>query len=659
MNLTRQPFASKYRTTYKKLMLGSAILTALALSACGSTPVQQDSQAPKLSSGNIESYLEDTAKTDGSEKVTRQLNAAEYFLKNNDLVRAHLQADSIDQSQANEHQYLRLALLRGNIALKDGEPYLAQRYWFDSRLDQIQASTAKQQEQQIELFDRRASLMFDQANYLQAFEQRLKLDQLLKNDEARAQLNHDLLWEYLAELPQSELSELAKTETDSTKVGWYSLAALSKSNGANFRQQIIDINHWRSIWPDHPANHLLPADLQLILQLVDAQAQQLAVLLPLSGKLASIGAAIREGVLAAYYNDLSDAYSLPEIRFYDTNEQDVNSVYDQAVSEGAELVIGPLSKDKLRALSARSELPVTTFALNAINDKAVDIDATAEQTLLNSDAPPAQTSPENTSARSGQADLFQFSLSIESEAQQIALKAWRDGHRRAMILVPDNTWGGRGANAFSQKWEELGGAVLVQQSYRDKRNYSNLVETAVGLKTSKQRRSEIQNFLGQSFEFEPRRRKDIDFIFMLARPTQARQLIPLLSYHYAGDIPVYASSQVYEGPNRKGLADLNGLRFSTMPWFLDSKLAERRAIAAYGDNSPALQQFYALGVDAYHIYPRLEQLKQIRQAQFYGSTGKLSVNQDLHIVRQQSFGEIQQGRAIELKIENKDQGFEQ
>ena len=67
-------------------------------------------------------------------------------------------------------------------------------------------------------------------------------------------------------------------------------------------------------------------------------------------------------------------------------------------------------------------------------------------------------------------------------------------------------------------------------------------------------------------ESRPRRRQDFDGIFLLAPdPDTARRLRPLLVYHYAGDIPVYASSAVVNDQGKTQNRDLNGLIVLEIP----------------------------------------------------------------------------------------------
>lgn len=637
----------------------TAILTLTMLlsllSACGSAPVKQESETKSvLTLENVEVYI---AKRDGftaNEIAARQITAADFLLSKDKLDRAHQVIDSVDTSQlapADEAHYL---LVKAKVALREGEPYIAQRFLFNSRADQIDPETDS--DIAIAFYDLRAQLKFDQGNFIESVNERLKLSPYLQEDELSLQLSHDLIWEALAEIPTDTLYDKAKTERNPIKEGWYSLAALSKSNGANFRQQIVDIEKWQQIWPDHPANKLLPADLQLILQLADQQALNIAVLLPLSGNVGSFGNAIREGIMAAYYSDVSAQNITPSIQFYDTTDQDINTVFDQALARGAELVIGPLSKENVATITKREYLPVPVLALNLYDDEAADSAAILKEPT-ETGAPDIQESKQASDDKginifaklSTPKDIFYFSLAIESEAEQVAQRAWRDGHRRALIIAPSSTWGDRGSEAFSQAWLELGGELVDDKRYKDQRSFSSLVEDAVGVDESKTRKRELQRLLGSKLEFEPRRRKDIDFVFMLAYPSQARQFLPLLAYHYASDIPVYSTGHAYSEDRNNNLSDLNGLRFSSMPWYFESTLEERRAIQAFGDNLAAFQSLYAMGIDAYHIYPRLEQLKLIRQAQFYGTTGKLRVATGNVIERTQNWAEIKRGIAVELK----------
>ncbi|NIW24215.1 MAG: penicillin-binding protein activator, partial [Gammaproteobacteria bacterium] len=73
---------------------------------------------------------------------------------------------------------------------------------------------------------------------------------------------------------------------------------------------------------------------------------------------------------------------------------------------------------------------------------------------------------------------------------------------------------------------------------------------------------------GLPIEFEPRRRQDVDMIFFAADPGAARLLAPQFRFHFAGDLPTYATSEIYEAAARGSDPDLNGVIFADIPWLL-------------------------------------------------------------------------------------------
>src|SRR5690606_4978343 len=104
---------------------------------------------------------------------------------------------------------------------------------------------------------------------------------------------------------------------------------------------------------------------------------------------------------------------LPEVRQYDTNE-DIIQAYQQAVAEGAELVIGPVEKEKVTELSLMPSLPVPILSLNYPDSAPIE--------------------PKG---------FYQFGLALEDEARQVARQAYSEGHRQAMVIIPEQEWSER------------------------------------------------------------------------------------------------------------------------------------------------------------------------------------------------------------------------
>ena len=618
---------------------------------CGSTPAKNDLATDDLrkviSVVELPDYLLEADKAEEPTRSIMLLNAARSMSTHEKYDWARNTLNQLNLHSSAAPIQAEFFVLHGLINVRSGDPYLAQHFLFAQELTDVLPQLPIKLA--IEARELRATLLFDLAEYDASIQERLILSKLLKSDQDYLDLNRDLIWQTLMELPMTKLQDISQRASDDLTLGWYSLAALAKNNQSNIQAQLHDVDKWILLWPEHPASSNLPADLQLLKQLAGDQAQRIAVLLPLSGRLAAASAAIRDGILASFYESTRQTNMSPNIQFYDTNDRDINLVYDQAVTNGAELIIGPLSKNNIALLAKRAELPVNTLALNNLNYGNNE----QEKSIAFQPEPPIEVtetdSNETTAKTSPPRKLYQFGLSVEEEVDQIAERAWRDGHRRAMIIVPNRAAGQRSADQFVQSWQAIGGEIIGNFRYADQKEYSQLIENAVQVAQSKQRYRDLRQTLGKSMEFEPRRRQDIDCIFLVSRPEEARQLKPILAFHYAGAIPVYATSDIFNGESEsKANNDINGIRFTSLPWFFDGESNEKKSISAYTNNTPTYQQLYAFGVDAYRLYPRLEQLKKIKQAHFYGATGRLSVNENNIIERQQIWAEFKLGRALIL-----------
>ncbi len=592
------------------------------LPACQGNPTrtgEADSSRSRATTtvGDVETLLAKANQAPPQAKANWLLQAAQEAIDLGDLAWARRIITNLATQSNNSlspEAKARLALVKSRLTASEG--------LYPAALDYLSTPQLLQQRQQLPselaraISQFRARLLFDMGQYAASAEERVLLHDLLSADAAASEENNQLLWRALMAIPQAELEHFAQITENRDLRGWYQLAAVSKDTQSNLREQLAQLDRWALNWPDHPASVKLPGDLQLLQQSLSEQPQQVALLLPFSGKLRGAAEAVRDGFMAAYYSVPQTEASHPRLRFYDTEQADINSLYDQAVADGAQLVIGPLAKEDLQELALRPGLPVPTLALNTIDN-------------------PLGVVP----------NLFQFGLGVEDEAHIAADRAWRDGHRRAMVFAPDSTLGRRSVDAFVQRWRALGGDLLGDYRFTGSGDYSKIVKQAMLLDQSEKRARDLRALVG-NVEFEPRRRQDVDMIFLAAQPSQARLLKPTLAFHYAADVPVYATSHVYTGFSDPKLdQDLNGIKFSTLPWYFERQSPEKKALGQFADSSPNLQPLYALGVDCFHLYPRLKQLAAVHEANFYGHTGRLQLNEQNQFQRQQVWAEFNNGRA--------------
>lgn len=435
--------------------------------------------------------------------------------------------------------------------------------------------------------------------------------------------NRTAIWESLRYAPlESDVFQRLQ-EADQTTRGWVELALLSRSIVTQPEEDNSRLTLWRARYPDHPGiARVLPQDVP-----ATASAWQpgktVALLLPASGKFAAAAASIREGFLTASFN----AGSPITLRLYDTqgNPETALSAAQTAIAEGADLIVGPLQREAVAAFAAQPSWQVPVLALNY---------------------------PDNPGAATQ--GLYRLGLSPLDEAHQVAEQATNDQYQRAVALVPDNAWGHRVAQAFESSLRQRGGE-LMSIGYFDEQatDYAAPIKKALNLDESRQRHRVLSDVLGEKLRFEPRRRNDIDFIFLAARPKQARLIRPQIKFFRADRLPVYSLSKVYDGGAEPAKnRDLDGIRFCDIPWLLSDDpelVAERKASEKLWPNRAIrFPRLVALGRDAFLVAPFLENGQL--QSGFYlpAATGKLFLRSNGDIARSLDWAEFRRGVAEPL-----------
>lgn len=615
-------FAHRVLHTTITGILASALV--LTLSSCSSNPPQPEKRksAPaktQVKSVNPGQLLEMARQRQSPERESLILQAAQGYIDDNKFSRARDLVSDINPDALPDQDYIKYTDVLSTLALQEGSNFQALGILTKPRLEQ--QWQAMEPATEIALREKRARVFALLGEIQSGVNERLQLAALIGNKKQQRD-NQDALWQDLMAIPFAELQQLARDELGEAARGWYSLAVIGKNNQIDLEQQREQLHNWLNQWPQHPAHDNLPNDLRLLQSLIDQQPQQIALLLPMQGKLAEAGEAVRDGFFAAYYQALSNGRKTPEVRQYDSSG-DALAAYQQAIDDGTDLVIGPIDKEKVTELSLMPSLQVPVLSLNY------------------PDTPPAQPLK----------GFYQFGLAVEDEARQVARQAFVEGHRQAMVIIPSQEWSERSARAFVNEWEKLGGIVVNRSQFTNGDNYSRLVKDAMLIEQSQVRTRELQELLGTKLESLPRSRDDVDMIFLIADPAQARQIKPTFAFHYAGKIPVYSTSQVYSGePNPKADRDLNGVRFNTMPWLFDTTSPEKQAVAQYTKSAAVYGRLHALGADAFRLYARLPQLEQVPQMRIFGATGALHLLSDGRIEREQIWVRFRNGEAVPLPV---------
>ncbi len=538
------------------------------------------------------------------------LRAVDNYLKAEDEENANRLLVGIDTSSLPDLDFHR-KLLIADFALRRNRP--------DEALSYLSVPPPEQTSQELvtRYHQLRAESFRLSGNLLESARELGELDLLLLDPEQRLENQLSIL-QTLATLTDTAL-DLLQPSPPGIQGGWMALARVIKAHSNQLDAIQPYLEDWRERFPSHPA---MPELLDGYFQKLKAQylrPNHLAVLLPMSGPYGNAAKALRDGFMAAYYQE--SAENRPGLVFYDTsNSAETWPLYRQAVDAGADMIIGPLSKNSVDQLARAGELEIPVLALNQVMPQV---------------APPS--------------DLYQFSLSPEDEARQVAEKAWLDGHTKAVILTPRGNWGNRIFSAFANRWERLGGLIAEHQTYDSKaHDFGQPIRAMLNIDESYARKQEMQRLLSQNLEFEPRRRQDTDFIFLAAKAQKARQIRPQLQFHYAGDLPVYTTSHIYSAKsNIKKDQDLEGLMFPDIPWLLVSEGSDPLSRQNLGESLPgsltSYRRLYAMGIDSYRLLPHLARLQNNRDEMLDGKTGNLYLDDINHIRRQLVWAEMRAG----------------
>jgi len=610
-------------------LLSFLFVVLLTLAGCTSAPERVETTAEDTLSPAAQTYIDQgdylsaaqlyisAAKTaSGNQQIALHLSAAELLARGELWQQLTPVLASLDPSSLDPTQRVRYLLLDAEHALAEHQPELALE-----RLQEI-SNPESLPDYGKGYYQIRAEAYAMTGNAMEAARQLIWLDGLI-DDPAQKLANQYRIWEQFSNLSDDALQQLRTSPPPDPLSGWMELVLLTRQNARDLQRWNEALDGWHLRYPDHSAaTTLLPDLLQQVGQF-GARARHIAVLLPLSGATAESAMAIRDGIMAAYYQDPLEQ---PELRFYDTggNAQMLWSVYQNAIQEGAEIVIGPLLKDSIQQLARSGDLPVRVLALNQISN---------EQTGL---------------------PLYQYGLAPEDEARQVAEKMINDGKRQVIALVPDTAWGSRVRAAFEQQFISLGGEILTSGQYaHDSADFKSPIQRTLHLDSSKNRHRALERLLGEKLDFEPRRRQDVDAIFVLGFPRQARQLKPQLRFHHAGDIPIYSTSHVFAAnPDPSLDRDMDGLFFCDIPWVLDyqGRWSEQREqlLAAWPGRSQRFQRLFALGYDAYQVGPWLESLNMPGFAYFPGATGILTLDENKQLHRTLEWAQFRKGRPQQI-----------
>ena len=471
-------------------------------------------------------------------------------------------------------------------------------------------------------------------------------------------------WKWINKLDLPDLEKARLSET--TLQPWLQLAIIIKRFALEpelFNQQLIN---WQSRHLGHPLVTNLPQEIKKLLQQAPIQAKRIAVLLPLTGRLANQGLAIKEGILAAYLENLPNAkfalnnapdydgsagktiqnktQQYREIRFFDSALKTTQQLNEMVAD--FDVVLGPLVKEQIMKLTAVLPTDKILLALNRVELQPKKPNSVQLTQLVESDL----TAPEH----------YYFALAPEDEAQQLALHIHQKQLVRPIIFAADNPTTQRMAEAFIAKWQETPNAIQPDLTiFTDSKDMRIRVSQMLDVTQSKQRIKQIEALSDVEVFGVERNRRDIDAIVLFANPEQAKLLNPIieasLSPFARRSLSVFASSRSYSlDLNSNSLRDLRNLTFTDMPWMLpDHRWQDlaNQTIQLWPEKQDTLLRLFAMGFDVYSLLPNLRRLKTLPQLVSHGLTGEINVDSQGVLYRRLLWAQVAQDRVKLLAVD--------
>ncbi|MDR3413337.1 MAG: penicillin-binding protein activator [Formivibrio sp.] len=254
------------------------------------------------------------------------------------------------------------------------------------------------------------------------------------------------------------------------------------------------------------------------------------------------------------------------LRMFDVGdaEEETLTAFNQAQSQGAAAVIGPLTRNSTNYLADAAELNIPVLALNAFD----------ETTLRRN-------------------NLYSFGLPIESEVQQVVQMMRIQKVAAPVVLQADGPLSQRMRRAFVDAWRaETGTEPPVMEVY-----------------DARAQAGDLQAQL-----------KGADAVFFATDGRHASQIRPYLPT----SCQLYGTSQLVTG--RAVSVDLYGVHYVDMPWLANPDSPEYAAYARQRVVSNDEERLFAVGVDAWWLAQLLAKHEQF--AAVDGLTGWLELGSD-------------------------------
>ncbi len=426
----------------------------------------------------------------------------------------------------------------------------------------------------------------------------------------------DLLWQQLVKLSDAELRELGEQNHPRAQA-WLELLQLTQGFAGDQQAITQALTDWQQRHPMLPAADKLPKDVKLLSQTPAYNPERIAVLLPLSGPLKTLGDAVQYGMAAAA------AKQQRTLVFIDSTKA-AAELQAEVTAAQVQFVIGPLLREDIDKIQQLPDWQWPTLFLNGKGDLPVK--------------------PEQ----------YFFALAWEDEASQMVQVFRQRQYQHPVLIYAVNPIGQRMAQHFQSRWQQSGGQPVETYSYSSQEQLQALINKFLEAEASEERAKEINRLIGQSIKAELHSRQDIDAIYLIADPVQTRFFKPFIDVTVsptAKRLPIFTSSRSHSlKVDKTDQRDLAGLTMTEMPWLLPQAAIapplRQEFDSLFAEQDEQLQRLFAMGHDALMLVGHLKQQQQFPAMAYHGLTGSLRLADGHSVQRQLTLAQYRQGKLL-------------
>ncbi len=643
-------------------------LLLILLASCSTTPPPSKTKAVTeldeiiISSGSLSAKQHiELAKNTSTDAATKELlTATKLLYQEKNYLRALWLADKtlplIDEKTPNNIQEsIQLVLIKTSSLQQLG-------YYSEShlQLNQLEQYTSQHKVPLTATYYRLLHQVYQQEKQpLRALNAQLFAFSLT-TPSAQSKGDIDSIWQSLLGLSQWQLSLFSRDKAPDSK-GWFQLTTLANKFGDNQKQMQYHLGMWQRKFKRHPANLIAK---QLATQVISQKnIENIAVIIPLTGKQQSAGVAIQQGILASFSNE-----ETKKLHFLDSNTVNWFDLSNKLALLKIDYVIGPILKvnvDKYithTRTEAQNQLNTSNDLFNVPDSQISAID---QSSAISGNLQPVSDSkaidtlllnmPTKASLTNQQTVL---SMRPEDEAQQAAVTLSRQQFQHPIVLSQQNVISKRIAQAFAKQWLRITGNSIDVVYYNTGAQMQTNIKASLSVDKSKARINQLKRSLNKSIKIQTRNRRDIDMIYLVGSPEETRLVKPYIEVNispFAKIIPIYASSRSHSTQSDySSNSDLQGLTFTEIPWLLaGEKNAELATLSQqlWPKRSDGLSRLFAMGFDSYQLISKIPLMQQAPYLQHWGQTGVLKLGNNKVLTRSLLWGTYHRNKVVSIVME--------